>query len=287
MTSELWSRDIEDVLESIRSNAAVMSKFHKKNYIYYKGQLKYYRIPVIVISGLNSVIAVGLQPYMEQGLISASNCLLALICGIIGSIELFLGLQSSMESELIASRNFYLLAIDIYKTLTLNRDRRTTSGKDFLEEKYSEYTKLYGNANLLRGKIPDKLASLPGVEITDFGSDISSSDLESGRHSTKQFFINEQVELDKARRGMPFSIDQELEKVRFETQQGMQAEMDQARQGMQAELEKARLETQQGMQAEMDQVRQGMQAELEKVRQGMQAEMDQARLGSKLDTIQE
>ena len=57
-----WSDDIEKVLESIRHNASVMSEFHKKNFIDFKAQLKYYKIPIIIISGFNSVIAVGLQP---------------------------------------------------------------------------------------------------------------------------------------------------------------------------------------------------------------------------------
>ena len=158
-----WSDDIEKVLESIRHNASVMSEFHKKNFIDFKAQLKYYKIPIIVISGLNSVIAVGLQPYMDQGIISGSNCLLALLCGIIGSIELFLGIQASMENELMASKNFYLLAVDIYKTLTLKRQHRNATGKDYLEEKYSEYTKLYENAQVIKSKLKDKLATIPTI----------------------------------------------------------------------------------------------------------------------------
>jgi hypothetical protein len=156
-----WSDDIEEVLESIRHNAAVMSEKHKKLYIYFKGQLKYYKIPVIIISGLNSVIAVGLQPYLEQGLISGSNCLLALLCGIIGSIELFLGIQLSMETELVASKNFYLLSANIYKTVSLDRHRRPNSGEKYLEEVYTEYTKLFENSALIRTKMKDKLSQLP------------------------------------------------------------------------------------------------------------------------------
>jgi hypothetical protein len=158
-----WSDDIEKVLESIRHNASVMSEYHKKNFIGFKSQLKYYKIPIIIISGLNSVIAVGLQPYMDQGIISGSNCLLALLCGIIGSIELFLGIQASMETELMASKNFYLLAVDIYKTLTLHRKHRSASGKEYLDEKYGEYTKLFENAQVIRSKIKDKLATIPTI----------------------------------------------------------------------------------------------------------------------------
>ena len=159
-----WSSDIENVLEAIRMNASIMSDYHKKNFISFKGQLKYYKIPIIIISGFNSVIAVGLQPYMTQGIISVLNCMLALLCSIIGSIELFLGIQVSMENELAASKNFYLLAVDIYKTLTLDRKHRNSGGKDYLEEKYGEYTKLFENAQIIHSKIKDKLVAIPIID---------------------------------------------------------------------------------------------------------------------------
>jgi len=207
-TSSSWSDDIENVLEAIRYNSYIMSNKHKKNYIYYKGQLKYYRIPVIIISGVNSVIAVGLQPYLEQGMISGTNCLLALLCGIIGSIELFLGLQSSMETELMASRNFYLLAIDIYKTLTLDRERRNCIGKEYLEEKYGEYTKLYGNSQIIRGKIDDKLTNIPGCDYMDmelnsnYSSDIEMPKIRNPSISNKlsmSFSATKPVDIEKDR----------------------------------------------------------------------------------------
>lgn len=156
-----WSDDIEEICESIRQNSAAMSEKHKKLYSYYNGQLKYYKIPVIIISGFNSVIAVGLQPYMDQGLISASNCLLALLCGIIGSIELFLGIQTSMETEMAASKAFYLLAANIYRTLSLERSHRGHPGKEYLEEVYTEYSKLFENSALIQTKMVDKLATVP------------------------------------------------------------------------------------------------------------------------------
>jgi hypothetical protein len=155
-----WSDDIEYVLDSIRHNAAVMSDYHKKNYAYYSGQLKYYKIPVIIISGLNSVTAVGLQPYVAQQHISVTNCLLALLCGIIGSIELFLGISAGAEAELKASKEFYLLSIDIYMTLSLDRQRRPMA-KTYLDHKYSEYADLFrGSALIQNKKLTDKLSDV-------------------------------------------------------------------------------------------------------------------------------
>ena len=106
---------LNPVLENIRVNSVLMSNQHKKRYLYLKYLLNYFRLPVIVVSGLNSVFSVGLQPYMKQDIISVMTCLLSLICGIIGSIELFLAIQTQMENELLTSKDYYLLSIDIFK----------------------------------------------------------------------------------------------------------------------------------------------------------------------------
>jgi hypothetical protein len=174
-----WSDDVENVLESIRHNASVLSNHHKKNYTYYNGQLKYYKIPVIIISGFNSVTAVGLQPYVAQQHISVTNCLLALLVGIIGSIELFLGISAGAESELKASKDFYLLSIDIYLTLTLDRERRPPA-KTYLDHKYSEYADLFRGSALIQKKIIDKLSTVELVRtkkssVLDEPLDIRSS----------------------------------------------------------------------------------------------------------------
>ena len=47
-----------------------------------------------------------------------------------------------MELELKQSKEFYTLAINLYKTLALKRENRLDDGKEFLNDKYSLYTKL-------------------------------------------------------------------------------------------------------------------------------------------------
>jgi len=168
-----WSDDIEIVLESIRQNSTNMSEYHKQNYINLDNKLKYYKIPLIVISGINSVMSVGLQPYIKQHYISAMNCILSLICGIIGSLELFLGIQDSMEIELNASKNFYLLAADIYKTVTLDRQSRNVSGKEYLDSIFNEYIKLYESSQIIRPKMTDNITS---IDVNIKIQKLSSSD---------------------------------------------------------------------------------------------------------------
>ncbi len=171
--------DIESLLEKIRLNCVVMNKHHKKRYIYLKGILRYFRIPIIILSGLNSVMSVGLQPYVEQGLISASTCIVSLLCGIIGSVELYLSIQQQMETELMTSKEYYLLGIDIYKVLSLTVENRNMDIKAYLEETFSNYQKLIEKSCVINKKIVDNLTPLedtlpiPSSEQTSFNDAIN------------------------------------------------------------------------------------------------------------------
>ena len=156
-----WSSDKETVLESIRMNCVRMADHHKKLFMFYKGQLKYYRIPVIIISGINSVVSVGMSTYLEQGIISGITCILSLLCSIIGSIELFLSIQTSMENELSSSKDFYLLSVDIFKTLSLTRENRAPNASSYLDEKYQTYVKLIESSQVVNRRLRDSLAPLP------------------------------------------------------------------------------------------------------------------------------
>ena len=155
MTS--WTDDIDAILNNIRINCVILTKLHKQRYFELKSTLKYYRLPVIILNGANSIIAVGLQPYATQGAISLATSLIALTCGIIGSIELYFGIQKRLENDMISQRDYYLLSVDIFKTLSLSRDNRPLPAKDFLEKSYNNYTKLIESSSTLSRVKGDKL----------------------------------------------------------------------------------------------------------------------------------
>jgi hypothetical protein len=160
-----WNKKIEDVLDNIRINSLYLSSKHKARYFSLSNSIKWYRLPVIILSGANSIIAVGLQPYIEQGIISLTNSLIALLCGIIGSIELYLKKNSRMEADLISYTQFYLLSVEIYKTLSLLKENRPIPAKEYLQKIFNEYTKLIESSNPLETAITDKL--LP-IELNGF-----------------------------------------------------------------------------------------------------------------------
>ena len=147
-----WTRDEERILKIISEKCFLMSEYHKKRYIELQNKLKYYKIPVIIISGINSVIAVGMSEYLPQNVISATNCILALICGIIGSIELYLKLSDNMNSEFMSGRDFYILHIDIKKTLALRHCNRRVAGNVYLNTIYTKYIKTVSGAQVMTGE---------------------------------------------------------------------------------------------------------------------------------------
>lgn len=166
-----WTPDIDTLLNNIRVNCLLLCKAHKKRYFENRDRLKWYRLPVIVLNGANSIISVGLQPYTTQGVISITTSLIALSCGIIGSIELYLGVQKRLENDMISQRDYYLLSVDIFKTLSLKPANRPIPAKDFLEKTYNIYTKLIESSEALLKKIDDKL--LPISLLEDLEDDIS------------------------------------------------------------------------------------------------------------------
>lgn len=192
-----WSEDIEKILENIRLNSIILSTYHKDRYYHYKGHLKYFKLPLIVLSSITSIASVGMTPYMKQGDISLLTCLLSLVSAILASIELYLGIQKNMEQELIASRNFLLLAYSIYKVLNLQVEHRVEKGRLFLDETYNEYIKLVENANLTKSKrMKDALApidesmkytSTPTSSKVDFGMELHQlKDLENNSRLYKR-----------------------------------------------------------------------------------------------------
>ena len=164
--SDTWSPGIEYILEEIRLNSIAISEHHKEKYYYSKGYLKYFRIPTILFSAMNSVFSVGLQPYCPQPIISLICCIISLVCGVISSVELFLSIQSTMENELIASKDFYLLSVDIFKILSLEPGTRMINGKVYLDETYQTYCKLIENSNIVSTEMKNMIEPSKHLQLS-------------------------------------------------------------------------------------------------------------------------
>lgn len=159
-----WSKDIEDALERIRILCLIRSKYHKNNYFKMLNRLKYFRIPIIILSGLNSVFNVALTNFLSTIEISLLCCFISLTAGLIGSIELFLQIQKNMEVDLLNAKEFYLNGIDICKTLKLAPNNRGRDGSSYLEEKFNNYSKLVESSVIVDKATHDNIISISLID---------------------------------------------------------------------------------------------------------------------------
>ena len=146
-----------------------MSDCHKRNYEHLKSYLKCFKLPSLILNATNVFFSSGLTPYLEMGYISLLTMGVSMICSILNSVELYLGIEQSMTKELVASKDYYLLATDIYKVLVLDRENRSQPAKEFLEEHYARYTKLFEHSNLLNKRMKDSLK--PVMNGSTYNSD--------------------------------------------------------------------------------------------------------------------
>lgn len=159
-------QDVEQILDNLRINAVNLADYHRKRFYHFKSFGKYFRIPIIVLSSITASASVGLQPVIRQDVISGITCLLGFGIAVISSIEMYLGIQTAMDQEIALSRDYYSLAIDIFKCLNLSREHRSDEPKSYLDKKYSEYKALRETSSLLKRKLNvDLLAMIPdGME---------------------------------------------------------------------------------------------------------------------------
>jgi hypothetical protein len=176
-----WTPDVEEILENIRINSVSFSNYHKERYYCYKSYLKYFKLPLIVLSSITSIASLGLAEYLKQQDVSLITCLLSLLSAIIASIELYLGIQKSMENEFISSQKFTLIAYNIFKTLRLKAEHRSLNGIVYLDEIYQDYIKIVENSKLVHSRrITDALAPIPEEFKLKASSTNSSSSSPNG-----------------------------------------------------------------------------------------------------------
>ena len=99
---------------------------------------------------------------------------LSLTVGIIGSLEMFYKLNDQMISEDNGSRDFYILSVDIFKYLALNKSNREMEQRVFLNESWTRYTKLIETSYILKKKVNDLLVTLDAVGSSSLPITIST-----------------------------------------------------------------------------------------------------------------
>jgi hypothetical protein len=160
-----WTEDINGIMLSLQDNSDQLQKMHKEKYLHYKGRLIVFRIPLIILSTVNSVFSVGLSLYASQETTSTVNCFLSLLCAIISAVELFLGIHKKMEQSLVSYHGYKLLSIRIAAQRRLTPENRQEDGHVFLTSVLNEYRNLFEGSNVLRNQLADRLLA-PSVVLS-------------------------------------------------------------------------------------------------------------------------
>lgn len=176
-----FTPDVESVLENIRINCALLTEHHRREFLALNSSIKYYRIPVLLLSSIASVWSVSGTTFFQQDVVSFASCMMGLIAGTVTSIELFQKIDEKMKLSEELSHKFYVISADIYKTLSLRDDNRGTTGKEYLCEVFSDYLKLIEKSDILTKRLKDQLIPLPlpliERNITNITPSISSTSL--------------------------------------------------------------------------------------------------------------
>jgi hypothetical protein len=101
------------------------------------------------------------QEFFSQSTITITNTILGLICSLIVSLELYLGISREMSQSESIAKDFYNLSTEIQKQLVTLKDKGQMDILPYMEAAYSQYTSLITNSTILNiDGINDKLIEI-------------------------------------------------------------------------------------------------------------------------------
>jgi len=174
-----WNENLVNILQRIRVNSISLNKKHISRFIYYNSLGRLFDIPIIVFSVFSaSFTSLDVINSYYNTIITTS---ISMVITILSSIKLYLNLSNNINDEIQLSKAYYILSINIYKQLTLKQG----DPKLFLEESFSEYSKLMEQSSVLYKNINKDLLQIneyfknEGKNKKELYTDISSSSTSS------------------------------------------------------------------------------------------------------------
>lgn len=136
-------------LKRLKDSCKTQHRLYVNAYLEYRRLRVWYETPVIVFSGINSVLIAGGNGFIKPEIVNIMTCMLALVVGIIQSVRTFLRVDSSAEDCLTTYRDLFRLYRDLVIMLDLPVSARKVDPDKFLQDKKAEYDKIMDSANIL------------------------------------------------------------------------------------------------------------------------------------------
>lgn len=189
-----WNDAYINILQRIRMNAVQLNKKHTQRYVYFNSIAKYFDIPIIVLSVFSSSFtALGVIEPKYATVITTS---ISMCITILSSIKIYLNLSSNINDEISLSKGYYILSINIYKTINLRPNDLDI--KTYIETTYNEYCKLMEQSSVLYKNIHKDL-----LTINDYFDDSLNTPTSSKQGSSNGSFSSssdEESKIDVIRR---------------------------------------------------------------------------------------
>ena len=183
----IWTENIINILERIRFNSTQLNKKHSTQYKAFNSLSRWFDLPIIFCSVFSA-------SFQSLGAINPTfgtmiTTVISMFITILSSTKLYLNLSSNINNEIDLSKSYYILSINIFKMLSLKPVDQNP--RLFLDECFSEYTKLIEQSSIL---IKDIKKDLLTINEINRGSSFSDSSIDSNE-SSNNIIITSQFEI--------------------------------------------------------------------------------------------
>ena len=190
MTKGEWHPDEQDFLAKLEQQCNTYYEHHNGDFMYYKALASKFNVPILIVSAVNALTAVGLNSFVPQEYVSVLNAILSAGTGVLGSIQLYLKINEKMSNALRASMLMKRLALKISKELSIRPENRVSDGQAFLSDCFAEFNTALEQGNPMEKSLHNHLAFTPVIkkEKYSFLSLVSGS---PSRSSENNSILNE------------------------------------------------------------------------------------------------
>lgn len=140
---------VEPVLVKLKQSCLALHKRYKDEYTLAKSRQKFYDVPIIVLSGVNSILIAGAQSYLDATYVTLATCFLSLVVSIIQSLKTFFRVDERRDNMLSTNKDLFRLYVVMSVTLDQPSSLRGIEPKRFLMDNYSEYQKILDKASVI------------------------------------------------------------------------------------------------------------------------------------------
>ena len=153
-----WHQDEDDFLTRLEQQCNTYHEHHNKDHMYYTKLSSKFNVPILIVSAVNALTAVGLNSFIHQEYVSVLNAILSAGTGVLGSIQLYLKINEKMTNSLRAAILMKRLALKISKELSIDMKNRVSDGQIFMNECFAEFNTALEQGNPIEKSLHNHMA---------------------------------------------------------------------------------------------------------------------------------